>query len=201
MPLRPPRPSARKRRIRRAFRAHTGPRTGEVHQVPRGIDPGFQNNAGTIGRAEFIKPPEVEAKAAAKAIARPRLRRTTPSPSPPSSTARPSAPKPDLDAPGAGAAHTDHTAETAAVFRKRPDYRTAKDLPGKASGTPYRLRLPKGSRAVVENEVEQEVLLKPGTKYRVAEIVDNADKGADRLYKGPSRVYIFDVVEGTDGAG
>ena len=69
-----------------------------------------------------------------------------------------------------------------------------------AEGTLYRLRLPKGSRAVVENEVEQEVLLKPGTKYRVAEIIDNADKGADRLYNGPSRVYILEVVEGTDGA-
>ena len=68
-------------------------------------------------------------------------------------------------------------------------------------GTLYRLRLPKGSRAVVENEVEQEVLLKPDTKYRVAEIVDNADKGADRLYNGPSRVYILEVVKGTDGAG
>ena len=202
----------------------------------------------------------------------------------------PGAPQPDLDAPGARAARTDRPAETAAEFRKRPDYRTAKQLPGKAAayygeddyadinqrlregraletsrargivddmvsamrettedvevwrgrgsrkdylvgdeiedkafsswstsyktaqnfaggwagkaeGTLYRLRLPKGARAVVENEVEQEVLLGPGTKYRVAEIVDNADKGANKLYRGPSRVYVLEVVEGTDGAG
>ena len=84
-------------------------------------------------------------------------------------------------------------------------YKTAQNFAGgwagKAEGTLYRLRLPKGARAVVENEVEQEVLLGPGTKYRVAEIVDNADKGADKLYRGPSRVYILEVVEGTDGAG
>ncbi len=71
----------------------------------------------------------------------------------------------------------------------------------KADGTLYRLRLPKGNRAVVENELEQEVLLAPDTKYRVAEIVDNADKGADRLYKGPSRVYILELVKDGDGAG
>ena len=84
-------------------------------------------------------------------------------------------------------------------------YKTAQKFAGgvtsQAQGTLYRLRLPKGSRAVVENEVEQEVLLRPGTKYRVAEIVDNADKGADRLYRGPSRVYILEVVKDGDGAG
>lgn len=72
---------------------------------------------------------------------------------------------------------------------------------GEAGGTLYRLRLPKGNRAVVENEVEQEVLLRPGTKFRGAEIVENADKGANPLYRGPSRVYILEVVEGGDGAG
>ncbi len=82
-------------------------------------------------------------------------------------------------------------------------YKTAQNFAGgwagKAEGTLYRMRLPKGSRAGVENEVEQEVLLKPGTKYRVVEIVDNADKGANRLYLGPSRVYILEVVKDGDG--
>ena len=97
------------------------------------------------------------------------------------------------------------TIEEIAFGSWSPSYRTAANFAGgvtrQAEGTLYRLRLPKGSRAVVENEVEQEVLLAPDTKYRVAEIVDNADKGADRLYKGPSRVYILEVVEGGDGAG
>lgn len=69
---------------------------------------------------------------------------------------------------------------------------------GKAEGTLYRVRIPKGSRAVVENEAEQEVLLRPGSKYRVAEIIDNADKGASKLYRGPSRVYVLEIVK--DGA-
>ena len=202
-----------------------------------------------------------------------------------------SAPKPDLDAPGAAAAHTDRAPETADVFRARRDFVPAQDLPGraadyysdaatessyeiinrqlragervssergrkvvrdmraamrettedlevwrgrgsrkdyavgdefsdrafsswstsystaanfaggwagKAEGTLYRVRLPKGSRAVVENEAEQEVLLRPGSKYRVAEIIDNADKGASNLYRGPSRVYVLEIVK--DGA-
>ena len=203
-------------------------------------------------------------------------------------------PAPAPEAPGAKAARTDVAPETAARFRERPDYRPAKDLPGraadyysdkptewsyeiinrqlrrgeevlskrgqkvvadmksamrattedlelwrgrgaaknyvvgetiqdkafsswstsyrtaanfagghvgKAGGTVYRLRLPKGNRAVVENEAEQEVLLAPDTKFRVAEIVENADKGANPLYRGPSKVYILEVVEGGDGAG
>ena len=69
---------------------------------------------------------------------------------------------------------------------------------GKASGTLYRLRLPKGSRTVAENEVEQEVLLRPGAKYHVAEIIDNAEKGAGDLYRGPSRVYDLELIK--DGA-
>ena len=84
-------------------------------------------------------------------------------------------------------------------------YRTAANFAGgvtrQAEGTLYRLRLPKGNRAVVENELEQEVLLAPDTRYRVAEIVDNADKGADRIYRGSSRVYILEVVKDVDGAG
>ena len=97
------------------------------------------------------------------------------------------------------------TIEEKAFSSWSTSYRTAQNfaidtkIEGKRAetthGTLYRLRLPKSSRAVVENEVEQEVLLKPGTKYRVAEIVDNADKGTDRLYKGPSRVYIIEVVK------
>ena len=81
-------------------------------------------------------------------------------------------------------------------WRTAQRFAGAHTTPGEASGTLYRLRLPKGSRAIVENEVEQEVLLKPGTKFRVAEIVENAHKGADGLYLGPSRVYILEVVEG-----
>ena len=81
-------------------------------------------------------------------------------------------------------------------------YKTAANFAGgwagKAEGTLYRVRLPKGSRAVVENEAEQEVLLRPGSKYRVAEIIDNADKGASNLYRGPSRVYVLEIVK--DGA-
>ena len=84
-------------------------------------------------------------------------------------------------------------------------YRTASNFAGghvgKAGGTIYRLRLPKGNRAVVENEVEREVPLRLGTKFRGAEIVENADEGANPLYRGPSRVYILEVVEGGDGAG
>ena len=262
--------------------------TGEVHQAPRGIDPGFQHNAGTIGCAAFIKPPEVEAKA--KAIGAHKAEQDAPLTLPAFLRRESGAPQPDLDA-GARAVHTDRPAETAAAFRKRPDYRPEDDLPGEAaqyygesrfrginrafragkslattqrritddmvsamqettedievwrgrdtridyavgdkideqafsswsaswrtaqsfaggwvghvgkeSGTLYRLRLPKGSRAVVENEVEQEVLLRSGAKYRAAEIIDNAEKGADDLYRGPSRVYLLELTkERTDG--
>ena len=40
-----------------------------------------------------------------------------------------------------------------------------------------------------------------GVGGAVAEIIDNADKSANRLYRGPPRVYILEVVEGSDGAG
>ena len=82
----------------------------------------------------------------------------------------------------------------------------ATSTPGSASSrrlfsgvTLYRLRLPKGSRAVVEDEVEQEVLLRPGSKLRVAEISDTAEKGADKLCRGSSRVSTLEVIK--DGAG
>ena len=77
-------------------------------------------------------------------------------------------------------------------------WRTAARFTDGGEGTLFRVRLPAGTRAVVENEIEQEVLLRPGSKFRVAEIIDRARDGAESDYRGPNRVYVLELVRDGD---
>ncbi len=49
---------------------------------------------------------------------------------------------------------------------------------------------------MIENDIEQEVVFRPGQKFRVVEIVDDANVGAHAGYEGPSRVVVLESVEG-----
>ena len=68
------------------------------------------------------------------------------------------------------------------------------DASGEGGGTLYLMRAPKGTRAVVENDMEQEIVFAPLQKFRVVEIVDGARDGANAGYAGPDRVYIVEAV-------
>ena len=45
-----------------------------------------------------------------------------------------------------------------------------------------------------DDEIEQEVLLRPGSKFRAAEIIDRAREGAESDYRGSDRVYVLGLV-------
>ena len=69
------------------------------------------------------------------------------------------------------------------------------DYTGEGGGTLYRLRAPRGTPAVVENDMEQEITFRPGQKWRVVDVVDGARDGANAGYAGPDRVYILEAID------
>ena len=60
------------------------------------------------------------------------------------------------------------------------------DYTGKGGGTLYRIRAPRGTPAVVENDGEQEIVFRPLQKFRVVDVVDGARDGANAGYAGPA---------------
>lgn len=69
-------------------------------------------------------------------------------------------------------------------------------MKGRGGGTMFRLRLPTGSRAIVENPIEKEVTVAAGQRYRVAEIVEGVAEGAHSMYSGPARIVVLEAIGG-----
>ena len=243
-------------------------------RVPVGIDPGFQHNAGAVGRKAFATPPPVAAKIAegagkiaegADPLAIPDFLRRAARPAPGGvraglvedavTAAEHRAHAPGYVAPealpGRAADYFGEDygeindamraglrppterlravaddmksamtplAEDVTVWRGRQSVKTHNrgdiltddafaststswrtavafaDASGEGGGTLYRLHAPKGIRAVVENDMEQEITFAPNQKWRVIDVIDGARAGANARYAGPDRVYIVEAV-------
>ena len=156
-------------------RTWTNARTGETARVPVGIDPGFQHNAGTISRKAFATPALVAARIArAEDVTVWRGRQSV-------RTHR------------RGDEIVDRAfTSTSASWRTAARFA---DYTGGGGGAVYRIRAPRGTRAVVENEGEQEIVFAPLQKFRVVDVIDGARDGANVGYTGPDRIHIMEAID------
>ena len=69
------------------------------------------------------------------------------------------------------------------------------DYTGGGGGTVYRIRAPKGTPAVVENDGEQEIVFRPLQKFRVVDFIDGTRDGANAGYAEPDRIYIMEAID------